>query len=89
MSFWHEHSLADARQAELRRQAEARHRTANGRPAIASVRSRVGTRPKSTPVLRQRLGILLVEAGLHLITVTDGGRPTPPHGAAGTPRAGR
>jgi hypothetical protein len=76
MSFWHEHSLADIRQAELRRQADARHRISHGGPTIASVRTRVGTRSRSTPALRQRLGILLVEAGLHLITVTDSGRPT-------------
>jgi hypothetical protein len=89
MSFWREHSLADARRAELRRQAEARHLISHGRPTIASVRTRVGTRSESFPALRQRLGILLVEAGLHLITVTDSGRPTQPHRVTGTPRVGR
>jgi hypothetical protein len=90
MSFWHEHSLADAHRAELQRQAEVRHRAAHRRTAIGPVRwTRVGARSESAPTVRQRAGILLVEAGLHLITVTDGRRSAPQRGLMGSARISR
>ena len=71
MSFWHEHAMVDARQAELRRDADTRH-ARHRRPAAASVRTHTGSRAEPGFALRERLGILLVEAGLHLITVARG-----------------
>ena len=87
MSFWQQQALADIRQAELRRQAEVR-RARHCRPTIASVGTRVGTAADRTPTLRHRLGILLVEAGLHLITVSDG-RGHRSQRAAGSPHISR
>lgn len=64
MSLWHEHAHADAHHAELRRQLERHHR------AAACGRGRTGRRSASTWRLQQRLGVLLLETGLYLITRT-------------------
>jgi hypothetical protein len=64
MSLWHEHALADAHHADLRRQAEHR------RLATASGPAGTGRRRALASRLEQRLGMLLVETGLHLITRT-------------------
>ena len=64
MSLWHDHALADARHADLCRQAEQRHRAGVNRLA----RTRRRTSPKWR--LQQRVGMFLVETGLHLIIRT-------------------
>jgi hypothetical protein len=66
MTFWHEQALVETHLSELRR--EARDRNA------ASGRATAGDHYR--PRLQQRLGLLLVETGLYLITRTDRGRPT-------------
>ncbi len=88
MSLWHQQALADIRQAELRRQAELHH-DRHRRPTGASGRTHVGTEPDRTPTLRQRLGILMVEAGLHLITVSDGRGAKRAQSPAGSPHISR
>jgi hypothetical protein len=65
MTHCQQYILADAQQAELYRRASQRRRATSG------VRTqRVGS-------VQQRLGLLLVEAGLHLITRTDRGHLSP------------
>jgi hypothetical protein len=71
MSLWHEHAMADARWADLRREADIRH-ARRRRPVGASARMHTGPRMEPGFALRERVGILLVEAGLHLITVGRG-----------------
>ncbi len=63
MTFWHEQALVNTHLSELRRQAGDRHAAAVRRTTGGALR----------PRLQQRLGLLLVEAGLHLITRTDRG----------------
>jgi hypothetical protein len=63
MSFGMTSALAEAHQADLRRQAR------RPRPA-APIRSRAARQPGRA--LRQRLGLLLIEAGLHLVVRAPG-----------------
>lgn len=63
MTFGMMSALAEARQADLRRQA---HRPR----AAAPIRSRSARKPARA--LRQRLGLLLIEAGLHLVVRAPG-----------------
>ncbi len=77
MSLWHEHALADVHRADLRRQAEHRHL------ATASIPAGTGRGRALAGRVQQRLGILLVETGLHLITRTGSqGRLKLSHSAA-------
>jgi hypothetical protein len=68
MTFWYEHALVETHLSELHRQAGDRH--------AAAARGTRGDREASPPRLQQRLGLLLVEAGLYLLTRTDRGRAT-------------
>jgi hypothetical protein len=68
MSVGQEHALADAHRAELRRRAQHRHLATSSRPARRA-RGR-----GSAPRVQQRLGMLLVETGLYLITRTGAPR---------------
>ncbi len=65
MTFWHQQTLVDAHLSELRRHARDRH--------AASARAASDRRGRP-PGIQQRLGVLLVETGLYLITRTDRGR---------------
>ena len=60
MSYANLRALADSRQAELRGEARLRHRAA-----------RVSGRPSALAKFRGRLGLALVELGLHLIVRAD------------------
>lgn len=64
MSVWHQHGLADAHQAELRRQADQHRLAAACRPVDDPRRG------ASIARVQRRLGMFLVETGLHLITRT-------------------
>jgi hypothetical protein len=81
MSVWHQHALADAHQTELRQQADHHLLVAACRPA------KTAPRGASIGRVQQRLGMLLVETGLHLITRTGDPEQTGlSHTAAGPGR---
>lgn len=64
MSYWTTSKLAESRMADLRSQAAQRHLSAQvHRTAV----TRTGARRSR---LRRRLGHILVDAGLHLLTST-------------------
>ncbi len=67
MSYWHEQALAGVRRSELAREAGVRRAAAAQRLASAQRATRDAAGP-TRPNVQQRLGLLLVEAGLHLIT---------------------
>jgi hypothetical protein len=71
MTGWSEHTLTELALDERRRHASA----AAGVHAVpgAPARPRLARRRPATPTLQRRLGVLLVETGLHLITRAGAG----------------
>ena len=77
MTVHHDHALADERHAD-------RYRSARPRPEYADGDARIGrTAPRTVRAVtsvRRGLGVLLLEAGLHLIATADRGASARSHG---------
>jgi hypothetical protein len=79
MTFWHQQALVDARLSELRRQAPhsaVTRRASDHGIALPRYHRGMGCRGELVRGARiqRRLGALLVEAGLHLMTRSERGR---------------